>query len=454
MIRVRDGDDEAVLSIEEFEHRARRGEISPHALVSIPTLTGEGFVEARALPIFQATYDPRRLLFRRHFHLDRLPLVTGAVVVLCLAMWFLARDLGDGVVTKEALLALGAKSRARIVDEGDSWRLLAASVLHKDVVHLGFNMFVLLATGTVLEGIYRRGDYALILVLSGLACMTTSTIMSPPATVGASGMIFGCLGCAMVFGLRFADVLPLRYRVYFGVVLVAYTAAAFWSGLLRTTTDNWGHAGGLLCGAACGVVLQPRLLRVTTAKTARMDIIRPWLVTIAVIVVVIAVGPLLPRLLLRFVPLPFSSFGVVLEHPSTWARGPDPLGFVAVGNGTDTLASLACSRSDTARDTAVVARRFVDDELFGLADRGHIAKLEVDPAADCVIAGQHGQAIGFSFIASDGPFEAVGYVFVRDRVECVLVAAHRREAPPKARALLHEIVTRLHTSRRAVGEPN
>ncbi len=442
MIRVRDGDVETVLSIEEFELLARRGELSPHVMVSIPALTGEGYVEARALPMFASAYDPRRLLFRRHFHLGRLPLVTGAVALLCIAFWLFARDLGDGVATREVLLSLGAKSRARIVDEGETWRLLMASLLHKDGVHLGFNLFVLLAVGTVLEGVYRRGDYFLLLLCSGLACMATSTVASPPLTVGASGMVFGCLGCAMIFGLRFADVLPLRYRVYFGVVLVVYTAAAFWSGLLRSSTDNWGHAGGLAMGVVFGMILQPRLLRLKGVSEGPVINALPWCVSVVIVVVVTSIGPLLPRLFLGFASLPFPAFGLVMSHPTTWQRGPDPLGFVAVGNGTDALASLACSRVKPSTTLDDAARAFVDGELLGMSRAGHIADLEVDVTAAAVVAGVDAKDIGFTFIASDGPFEAHAYVFVRGEIDCVLVTAHRKDASEKARALLAQIVTR------------
>ncbi len=440
---MRDGEDEAILSIDEFERRARRGEVSPHALVSIPPLTGDGFVEARSLPMFAAVYDPRRVLFQRHFHLGRLPIVTGAVALVCLAMWLVARDLGDGAVTRDVLLALGAKSRSRIVDEGETWRLLMASLLHKDGVHLGFNLFVLLAVGAVLEGVYRRGDYLLLLLCSGLCCMAASTLMSPPATVGASGLVFGCLGCATVFGLRFADVLPLRYRMYFGVVLVLYTAAAFWTGLLRTSTDNWGHAGGLVCGAVAALVFEPRLLRLTSVAESRAVMMRPWLTAVVVVVMVVGVGPLLPRLCLSFEPLRFGAFGVILEHPRSWSRGPDPLGFVAVGNGTDALASLACSQADIPADVDAVARRFVDSELLGMARAGHIANVEVDATTNDVIAGVEARRIGITFMASDGPFAAQAWVFVRGELECVLVAAHRAEASRRARAILDELVSRL-----------
>jgi rhomboid protease GluP len=446
VIRVRDGEDESVLTIEEFERRARRGELSPHALVNMPALTGDEFVEARALPIFLAVYDPRRLLFRRHFQLGRLPLVTGAVALVCVLLWLVARDLGDGAVTREALVALGAKSRARIVDEGETWRLLMASLLHKDGVHVAFNVFVLVAVGAVMESVYRRGDLLLVLVMSGVACMTTSTVLSPPLTVGASGMVFGCLGAAMIFGLRFADVLAVRYRVYFGVVVVIYTAAAFWTGLLRSSTDNWGHAGGLVTGVVMGLVVQPRLLRLSQAREPRLVAAAPWLLSLALVVVVCLGGQLVPRALGGFVPLPFPAFGLVLEHPRTWSRTPNPLGFVAVGNGTDALASLACSKATSPGSLPSleqVTRRFVDEELFGLSRQGHIAQLEVDAADDVHLAGVPARRLGLSFVAAEGPFFANAWVFVRGRLACELVTAWRSDASAVARGTLDELGARL-----------
>ncbi len=443
---MRDGDDDVVLTMDEFEARARRGEISPHALVSIPAITGDALVEARRLPLFAAVFDPRRLLFRRHFHLGRLPIVTGALALVCVALWWFARDLGDGVVTREALLALGAKARARIVDEGQTWRLWTAGLLHTDGVHLGFNLFALLSVGTVLEGVYRRGDYVLLLVSSALSCMVASTIGSPPVTVGASGMIFGCLGCAVVFGLRFADVLPTRYRAYFGVVVVGYTAVTFWLGFLRTTTDNWGHFGGIACGVVCGALLEPRLLRLTTVREGAAAVARPWVLAVALVVVVVAAGPLLPRLLLRFVATPFSAFGVVVERPATWARGPDPFGFLAFGNGVDALVSLACGRVSQAPTLAGASARFVDDELAGLSRAGHIADLVVESVADDAIG--VGRVVParrhrVRFVASDGPFVADARVFVRGEIDCTVVTAWRTDASPRARELLDEIVGRL-----------
>jgi len=446
VIRVRDGDDDVVLTMDEFDRRARRGEISPHALVSIPALTGDGFFEARLLPLFSSAFDPRRLLFRRHFHVGRLPVVTVIVAVVCVALWWLARERGDGVVTREALLLLGAKARARIVDEGEAWRLLTAGLLHKDGVHLGFNLFALLSVGAVLEGVYRRGDYVLLLVASSLSCMVASTLGSPPVTVGASGMIFGCLGCAVVFGRRFADVLPVRYRVYFGVVLVSYTALTFWIGLLSATIDHWGHAGGIVCGALFGALLEPRLLRPPAVREGAAALARPWIAAVVLVVVVVASGPLLPHALLRWQPASFSAFGVVVEHPNTWTRGSDPFGFLAFGNGVDALASLACARVESSPTLDAATERFLQGELAGLARAGHIADLVVEDTADDVVGGARAvpaRRVHVRFVASDGPFVADGRVFVRGEIECTVVAAARVDATPRARALLDELVARL-----------
>lgn len=445
MIRVRDGETEAVLSMDEFEHRARRGEISPHALVSIPALTGDELVEARSMPLFAAVYDPRRVLFRRHFHLGRIPVVTLVIAAVCIGLWWLARDMGGGTVSREALLTLGAKARARIIDDGEGWRLLIASLLHKDGTHLAFNLFALLSVGTVLEGVYRRGDYLLLLLMSGLACMLTSTIAIPHTTVGASGMIFGCLGCAVVFGLRFADVLAWRYRIYFGVVVVGYTAAAFALGLLRASTDNWGHAGGIVCGFVAGAVLEPRLLRLKTATEKPLLVARPWLISAAIVVVVSVGGRAIPPLFRAEVTAQFPAFGLTVKRPATWSKGADPLGFVAFGNGVDAIASVACARTAGARTVGDAVTAFIDNELWPRTRSGQLASLMVG-AVEKTSVTREGQPptearlLPFTYVGSDGPFAARALLFVRGEIECAVVAEERSGVSTVARAQLDAVL--------------
>lgn len=458
MIRIRDGEEERLLTLEEFETKARRGELSPFVWVQNPALTGDRFVQARELPLFVSLYDPRRIHFRRHFQLGRLPVVTGAVALVAVALFFLSRSLGDGVVTRDVLLLLGAKARARIVEDGEAWRLLVANLLHRDAVHLGFNLFALLNVGTVLEGVYRRGDYLLLLVLSGLSTMTTSALLSNPVTVGASGLVFGCLGAAVVFGWRYGEVLPLRYRVYFGGIVVGYAAVMFYLGLQSPNTDNWGHAGGLIAGVVMGAMLTPRLLRLTAPKEPLRAVLRPYLASAAIVVLVAGpVGLASRALLFRIEPYRVAAFGVVLERPAHWTKASDPLGFLTFGNGVDAFASLGCARLQGPSHLDEAVGRFTTGELESLSRGGHIGNLRVEPPApDRVGSGEgalEARRVGFSFVASDGPLDAEALLFSRGQLECALVLARRPSAPASSRARLEEIKRGLRiTSTRAEEE--
>jgi membrane associated rhomboid family serine protease len=450
VIRLREGDHESILTIEEFERLARLGEISPFAEVCLPAMTGERFVQARELPLFTAIYDPRRLLFRRHFHLGRFPVVTGLLALACVALYFVAVKLGDGVVTREALLDLGAKSRARIVDEGEAWRLLTANLLHRDGTHLAFNLFTLLNIGTVLEGVYRRGDYVLLALVGGTTTMAVSTIASAPVTVGASGVVFAYLGAAVVFGLRFSEVLPLRYRLYFGVVVVGYAAVMFYLGLQRATTDNWGHAGGLIAGLIMGALLEPRLMRLREAREPTRVVVVPWILSGVLVLLVFVAGAGLPRVLFDYTPYRLDTFGVEIERPTTWSRSPDPLGFgfLAFGNGVDALASIACGRVAEPPGLDEAGAHFVDTELRSLERGGHIGSLVVGASSDETFGTPErtvpSKRVPFSFLASDGPFKATAWVFVRGEVECAFVLAERENASPRSLEILAEVRKRVH----------
>jgi hypothetical protein len=329
--------------------------------------------------------------------------------------------------------------------------VLAANFLHRDGMHLAFNLFALVNIGAVLEGVYRRGDYVLLLVVGGIATMGLSTLMSGPVTVGASGVIFACLGCAVVFGLRFSEVLPTRYRVYFGVVVVAYAAIMFYLGLQRATTDNWGHAGGLVAGLAMGAVLEPRLMRLRESRETPNVVARPWLIAGALALLTCMLGPLVERIAFRYLPYHLDAFGIVLDRPSTWTKGPDPLGFLAFGNGVDALASIACARSEAGEgvggDVDDATGRFIARELKALERAGHIGELDIKPAEPDVVGVAPVQVparrVPFSFLASDGPFSASAYVFVRGEMECAFVLAARQSASARSSEILLAIKQRM-----------
>ncbi|MCP4499606.1 MAG: rhomboid family intramembrane serine protease [Deltaproteobacteria bacterium] len=449
MIRLRDGDEERLLTQDEFERAAARGEISPLAWVCIPDVTEEkAFVQARSLDLFLRVYDPRRFHFRRYFHVVRFPLFTLILSAICIGLYTFAVHLGGGAATPEVLLNLGAKTTVRMIEEGETYRLLMANLLNRDLVHLSFNLVALLAVGTVLEGVYRRGDLLLLFIISGLSCMTLSALFTHGSTVGASGLVFGCLGAAAVFGWRFRDILPRRYRAFFGSVILFYTGLMFYLGVVNPSTDNWGHAGGLAAGAILGGLLQPRLLRLKGAQETLSQQLRPYLLSLVLVVGVVVIGPFTPGLFFYWERVDIAPFGVSLERPKHWQEVPGPLGFLAFGNELDAFLSIGCTPVEGISVLDEALSRF-HNELLSLEQSGSISILKIEDASFTTLGKKEKSdvlpalKVPFQLIEQNGSFSATAILFSRGHLECAVVKAFRPSSSAATRALLQEMLDRI-----------
>src|SRR4051812_21696332 len=187
--------------------------------------------------------------------------ITGVpwVTILLLAVcgWVLAAAGGiKSGIGLSGLLAYGAKATPLILDRGETWRLFAANLLHKDALHLAFNAFALWNVGGALERAVRPADYVALLILTALGTTLASALGSDSISLGASGMAFGALGASATFGWRRG--VSGSLRSYFGVRIVPWLLALFAAGLGSAGVDNWGHFGGLITGAAFGSFMTPR----------------------------------------------------------------------------------------------------------------------------------------------------------------------------------------------------
>ena len=263
MIKVRTSVGEETLSLAEFEERVTDGLVAPDTLISFSPVTGDQWARADSLELFGALYRPELVYFRRRFHLGRFPWITASLVALCALVhlyvsWGL-RAAGPAEVAAR-LVSAGAKATPLILDLGETWRLLSSHLLHRDLLHLVFNCFVLFNVGGALENAYRRADYLLLIVVSALGAAALSLWGTPLPSYGASGIVFGCLGAVVVFGLRFSDALPPQYRGFFGLSAAPYVLIFLWMGWMGQGVDNWSHLGGLLAGGAVAAGLRPRRL--------------------------------------------------------------------------------------------------------------------------------------------------------------------------------------------------
>ncbi len=135
------------------------------------------------------------------------------------------------------------------VDAGEWYRLVTGGFLHANIVHIGFNMYLLWMLGHVLEPAFGRLRFGLVYGVSLLAGSFGAILVSPSTfTVGASGAVFGLMG-AMVVAQRAAGINPWSSGIG-GLVAINLLLTFTISGI-----SIGGHIGGLVGGALAGLSL-------------------------------------------------------------------------------------------------------------------------------------------------------------------------------------------------------
>ena len=199
VLRVRTDRGEERLDLEEFENKVVRGEIAPQCPVLFPAVTGDTWVAAGSLEIFKQLYSPRRLHFSRAFSLGRIPRVTFLFIAANI-LWFLAMQLWPSADPVDTLLRFGAKAGPLMLDLGQFWRLITANLVHKDVLHIAVNLFVIFNFAGALENAFRPLDMALILSTSALGTTLCSFAATDPVSAGASGVAYGAFSGSLGHG--------------------------------------------------------------------------------------------------------------------------------------------------------------------------------------------------------------------------------------------------------------
>ncbi|SMB90602.1 rhomboid protease GluP [Desulfonispora thiosulfatigenes DSM 11270] len=82
------------------------------------------------------------------------------------------------------------------------WRFLTSMFIHGDLMHLVFNMIILLHAGAYLEQFLKSKKFISLYLLTGLLVALFTGIFSSGITVGASGAIFSLLGYILYYELE------------------------------------------------------------------------------------------------------------------------------------------------------------------------------------------------------------------------------------------------------------
>jgi membrane associated rhomboid family serine protease len=136
------------------------------------------------------------------------------------------------------------------VADGEDWRLVTSGFLHggqasilSNLLHIGFNMFLLWILGQMLEPTLGHVKFALVYFVALLAGSFGALLLSPDSvTVGASGAVFGLMGAAAVeLNHRGRSIMEAGIG---GLIIINLVLSFTFSGI-----SIGGHIGGLIGGA-------------------------------------------------------------------------------------------------------------------------------------------------------------------------------------------------------------
>lgn len=157
-----------------------------------------------------------------------------------------------GGINDQVLQNLGA-SLPLFYDLAQPWRYVMAVFLHGSLMHIGFNMWVLMDVGPLVEETYGSARYLFLYVVTGIAGYILSSI-GGHFSVGGSGALMGLIGAllALTMGRRNASLQMLRGQL---VRFLIYMAIF---GLVISSVDNLAHIGGLAAGFGLGKLMDAR----------------------------------------------------------------------------------------------------------------------------------------------------------------------------------------------------
>ena len=448
MITVRTSEGEYTLSLDEFEASVRDGRIAPSTPVRFPVLTQDTWVEARDLELFRRLYSPARIYFTRRFSLGRFPILTGLLCVLQVALYLWTAGF-ERSVSLDELARAGAKWQPLVLELGQTWRLFVANVLHRDVLHLFFNLFFLFNLGGTVENAYRRRDYAFIVVASAVGTTGMSTFFSELPSVGASGIVLGLFGSASVFGYRYGTLLPKRYRRYFGSAVLPCAAFIVVVGLATKDTDNWGHLGGLFSGILATIPLRPALLwrdeesRNSAARFVSWRSV-PLMGLVGLVLWVSVSGFVIRRIGPVYEVHEDVDSGIRIAYPQRWHPREDHLGLPSWGNPLGASVGVRAERrADGPHSVVEWLADFRETFLRERIAEGEIAEVRLGPTRPFLIEGGQGVEVPIDLESRAGPLFTRNLLVVRGNYRYLVVVAAPKAWAGAYDSILDEMLGRV-----------
>lgn len=178
------------------------------------------------------------------------PRVSLAVVLVLTAVYAVEARL---FALDQSARVLALASGPEALGEGELFRLVTATLLHADELHLMGNLLGLLIMGELCERLVGRWRFLVVLLGSALGGTLASSALTGLHAVGASGALYGALACLAYLMTAYRDEVPGTYHpplrwcafaVALGIALKIGLEEVLW----RDDIDHIAHAGGFVAG--------------------------------------------------------------------------------------------------------------------------------------------------------------------------------------------------------------
>lgn len=193
--------------------------------------------------------------------------VTYAMLAICCVMYALSfvitmkfsggEGAGGGLmnlggIATQVTFRLGA-SLPLAYNISQPWRFVTAIFLHGGLLHIGFNMWVLMDIGPMVEELYGSARYLFLFVITGVTGYLLSSSVGH-LSVGASGSLLGLVGVllAATTGRKNMAAQALRSALIRWLIYIAVL------GFIFAGTDNYAHLGGVASGYLLGRLMADR----------------------------------------------------------------------------------------------------------------------------------------------------------------------------------------------------
>jgi rhomboid protease GluP len=161
---------------------------------------------------------------------------------------------GMGGIDQRASILLGESIPFSLqLNVGEPWRYITAIFLHGSLMHIVFNMWVLMDIGPMVEDLYGSARYLFLFVLTGAMGYGASSMIGH-FSVGASGALLGLIGLLLAATTRRGGAASQMLRSS----LIKWVIYILIMGFMFPGIDNAAHVGGFITGFALGKVISDR----------------------------------------------------------------------------------------------------------------------------------------------------------------------------------------------------